>query len=500
MFSDYSLDHRLLKALEKLNFDQPTAVQAATLAPALEKKDLKVGAETGSGKTVAYLLPALQGFLQHSEENTHTLGLVLVPTRELARQVYKTFQQLARFSSLKAAIIMGGEELKYQAALLRKNPELIIATPGRLVEHIQKNNVALSDLELLVIDEADRMLDLGFIDDVKTIVTHCRAERQTLFFSATLKPKALSEFANALLKSPETIILNSREKQQQTIAQRHILADDKKHKQAITDYLLRHESFKKCLIFTNTRIEADQLGAYLRYKDHHVLVLHGEKDQDERKAVIDRYRSGNASIMVATDVAARGLDIKGIELIINFDMARNADDHIHRIGRTGRAGLSGSAISLVNHQEWPRFIRIENGTKQKIFRFTIEGLEAKFSGPQKKKIKEDRVKKKDTEKTPTQKAKERVRNRKNIGKPKRLISSGFVDNTSNTTQADIATTHHSDASKMINDRNLRKENPSETPTTTRPTHIHNSTHDGFSPIKRKKKPQTTPPQSDSLSE
>jgi ATP-dependent RNA helicase SrmB len=496
LYSDYSLDHRLLKALEKLGFDQPTPVQAATLPPALEKKDLKVGAETGSGKTVAYLLPALQGFLQHSEENTNTLGLVLVPTRELARQVYKTFQQLARFSSLKAAIVMGGEEFKYQTALLRKNPELIVATPGRLVEHIQKGNVALNDLELLVIDEADRMLDLGFIEDIETIVTHCRAERQTLFFSATLKPKALSEFANGLLKSPETIILNSRENQQQTIAQRHILVDDKKHKQAITDYLLHHEPFKKCLIFTNTRIEADQLGAYLRYKDHHVVVLHGEKDQAERKAVIDRYRSGNAGIMVATDVAARGLDIKGIDLIVNFDMARNADDHIHRIGRTGRAGLSGTAISLVDHQEWHRFIRIENSTKQKIFRFTIEGLEAKFSGPQKKKIKEDAIKKKSLEKTPTQKAKERVRNRKNIGKPKRLTVATSVDSSSNTTPADITTSHHSAASKTVNKENLGKKNLRETPASTGPTDIHN----GFSPIKRKKKNQTTPPHTDSLSE
>ncbi len=418
MFSAYSLDHRLLKALEKLGFDQSTPVQAAAIKPALEKKDLKVSAETGSGKTLAYLLPALQGFLNRSEENTQTLGLVLVPTRELARQVYKSFQKLAQFTPLKAVILMGGEELKYQAALLRKNPELIIATPGRLVEHIQKGNVILKDLDILVIDEADRMLDMGFIEDIQIIAAQCPSERQTLFFSATLKPKALSDFAESLLKSPETLILNSRENQQQSITQRHILADDKKHKQALADYLLHHESFKKCLIFTNTRVEADQLGAYLRYKDHHIVVLHGEKDQDERKEVIDRFRSGHTRIMVATDVAARGIDIKGVDLVINFDMARTTDEHIHRIGRTGRAGASGSAICLVNHLEWERFIRIEKASQQKILRFSIKGLEAQYKGPQKTKQKDDDKKK--VERSVQQKAKERERNRKNLGKPKRL--------------------------------------------------------------------------------
>ena len=418
MFTDFSLDRRIYKAIDELGYEAPTPVQTATIPLALDKKDLKVSAETGSGKTAAYLIPAINAFLNNEAPNSGTRGLIIVPTRELARQVYKTYQQLTRFTALKAVIIMGGEDYKYQNALLRKNPEFIIATPGRLVEHINNGNTDLKDLEVLIVDEADRMLELGFNEDVAIIAEHCKKERQTLFFSATLKPQALCSLADELLDEPETLVLNTRREQQLHITQQHILADDKKHKQNIVDRLLHEETFKKCLIFTNTKVETDQLSAFLRYKKHHVVALHGDMDQADRKLALNQFRSGYASIMVATDVASRGLDIDAVELVINVDMARTVDDHIHRIGRTGRAGAEGHAISLVGANDWARYTNVEQRTKQILSRRSLEGLEADFTGIKKKKKVADKTKKPANRKTSV-KAKQRHRNQKNIGKPNR---------------------------------------------------------------------------------
>ena len=428
MFTDFSLDRRINKAIDELGYVNPTPVQTATIPLALDNKDLKVSAETGSGKTAAYLIPSIHHFLTNDTGDTGTRGLIVVPTRELARQVYKTFQQLTRFTHLKAVIIMGGEDFKYQSALLRKNPECIVATPGRLVEHIEKGNTDLNDLEILIIDEADRLLELGFSDDVSTIAEQCNKKRQTLFFSATLKPQALSSLADDLLNAPETLLLNNRPEQQLHIRQQHILADDKKHKQAIADRLLHDESFNKCLIFTNTKVETDQLSAFLRYKKHHVVALHGDMDQADRKVAMNQFRSGGTSIMVATDVASRGLDIEGVDLVINFDMARTVDDHIHRIGRTGRAGEEGTAISLVCANDWARYTNVEQRTKQILSRRSLKGLEASFTGIKKKK-KTSSPEKKRSARTNEVKAKQRHRNRKNIGKPNRTAKNPVYENT-----------------------------------------------------------------------
>ena len=467
MFINFSLDRRIHKALEELGFEAPTPVQTATIPLALNKKDLKVSAETGSGKTAAYLIPTIQAFLSQDATDSGTRGMVIVPTRELARQVYKTYQQLTRFTHLKAVIIMGGEDYKYQKALLRKNPEIIIATPGRLVEHIEKGNTELKDLEILIIDEADRMLELGFSEDVSTIAEQCNKDRQTLFFSATLQPQALSSLADELLTEPETLILNTRQEQQLHISQQHILADDKKHKQNIVDRLLHEDTFSKCLIFTNTKVETDQLSAFLRYKKHHVVALHGDMDQVDRKLAMNQFRSGNTSIMVATDVASRGLDIEDVDLVINVDMARTVNDHIHRIGRTGRAGAEGRAISLVGPNDWARYTNVEQRTKQILSRRSLKGLEADFTGIKKKKKTADKTKKPAQRKTAT-KAKQRLRNRKNIGKPNRAARK--PDQEDSEVQGSIT--------------NTTAETPSERVIKSIPK------QGGFSPMKKKKKPDS----------
>ncbi len=387
MFSQFSLHDRLLKALDELAFKQPTDVQLQSLPLALEGKDLFVSAETGSGKTAAYLLPILHRLISTPATDTGTRALILVPTRELARQVYKHFKQLASFSSIKAGVIIGGDEFKYQKSLLRKNPEVIIATPGRLVEHMDKSVGVpdFTDLELLVLDEADRMLDMGFSEDVLKIADSCNPKRQSLLFSATLNQRGLSAIRDRMLNKPETVVVNDHREKHDSIEQQIILADDLSHKEKLLAWLLINQSYDKAIVFCNTRIQSNKLGGYIRYRKQRAGVLHGEMAQPERNHVMELFRKGGINILITTDLAARGLDIKGIDLVINFDMARRGDDYIHRIGRTGRAGELGLAISLISTNEYNLMSSIERYLKIRFDRRIIkeEGLQGTYKGPKK---------------------------------------------------------------------------------------------------------------------
>jgi len=420
VFSDLSLHERLLKTLAEKEFQQPTPVQERVIPLALEGKDLLVSAETGSGKTLAFLLPMLDSFLRRPAPDTGTRGLILTPTRELARQVFKQCQQFIKTSRLQAGLIIGGETFKFQRAMLRKNPEFIIATPGRLLEHFEHGNPDFSALEFLVLDEADRMLDMGFSEEVLAIVAACTQQRQTLLFSATLKHRKLSAITGNLLNNPEKVILSTARDQHGSIQQQIITADDVKHKSELTSWLLHNESFDKALIFCNKKVQADSLGAFLRYKKHRVGVLHGDMDQDQRKHVLQQLRSGTISILVASDVAARGLDVTGIDLVINFDMARSGDDHVHRVGRTGRAGAQGLAISLISTNEWNLMSSIERYLGVRFEHRSIEALKGSYQGP--KKLKKsgkaagEKKRKSAAEKKPKPKSKQRHRDKKNIGK------------------------------------------------------------------------------------
>lgn len=429
MFSEFNLDKRLLKAIDKLGFQEPTPVQSATIPPAMDHKDLLVSAETGSGKTAAFLLPALHQLLNKPAPESASRMLILLPTRELARQVMKHFKQLTEYTHLKLALICGGEPFKYQRALFRKNPELIIATPGRLLEHIKHGTPDFSDLEILVLDEADRMLDMGFSEDVLKIVSCCNKARQTLLFSATLNHRGLSKITDGLLKEPEIIRLNTVRDQHSQIKQQVVLADDALHKGRLTAWLLANETFDKALIFTNTRAQADKMGSYLRSQQQRVGVLHGEMDQDDRIRIMQLLRQGVINVLVATDVAARGLDVKGIDLVINFDMARSGKEHVHRIGRTGRAGEEGLAICLISPLEWNLMSSIERYLRIDFEQRTVKALIGKYKGPKKTKAsgksagtKKVKQKKKDKE----EKSKQRHRNKKNIGK-RRAPSARIVE-------------------------------------------------------------------------
>lgn len=423
MFSELPLNDRLQKALASMGLEQPTEVQQQTIPKALAAKDLLISAETGSGKTAAYLLPMLHRFLDTDAPRSSTRGLVLLPTRELARQVFKQFTLLTEFCHLKAALITGGESFKYQRALIRKNPELIIATPGRLLEHIQKQSADLGDIEVLVLDEADRMLDMGFSEDVISIANSCRAERQTLLLSATLKTRGLMTVAKQVLNEPEQLLLSGAQDQHSSIRQQIVLADDRDHKEKLLLRLLQQDEYSKAIVFTNTKVQADRLGGKLRYDEIQVGVLHGDMEQDDRNRVMDRIRRDHAKVLVATDVAARGLDISGIDLVINFDMPRSGDDHVHRIGRTGRAGTKGTAISLIAASEWNLMSSIERYLRVTFERRKVAGLEGKYKGPAKLKSSGKAAGKrkgtgaaKKTKDVDAKRPKQRLRDQKSVGK------------------------------------------------------------------------------------
>ncbi len=426
MFTHFSLDQRLVKSLAKQGLSQATPVQAQAIPLALEYKDLLVSAQTGSGKTLAFLLPLLQRLLLESAPNSSARALILVPTRELARQVFRACKSLGRYTHLQMGLLIGGEDFVYQAALLRKNPEIIISTPGRLLEHLQKHTTDLKDLEVLILDEADRMLEMGFHDDVLDISRRCSSQRQTLMFSASLGHQGIRGIAAHLLQSPETLVLNANANQQEQILQQIILADDAKHKEKLLHWLLSNEVYEKALVFTKTKSLADSLSGLLSYHGHKVGVLHSDKDQGQRNRVMQLFRDGAIKLLLATDVASRGLDVKGIDLVINFTMARSGIDYLHRVGRTGRAGESGVAISLIDASEWNLTISIERYLKRKFEHRTISALIAKYKGPEKRKAsgravgsKKKKFAKKNYEEKNNEeklKKKQRQRNKKNVGK------------------------------------------------------------------------------------
>ncbi|KGD64856.1 DEAD/DEAH box helicase [Alcanivorax nanhaiticus] len=382
-FADLNLHERLVRALSEMDITEPTPVQASAIPEALTGHDLRVIARTGSGKTAAFLLPLLHGLLQHSRPRTDTRALILLPTRELAQQTLKQVEALARYTFIKAELVTGGEDFKVQAANMRRNPEILIGTPGRLIEHLEAGNLLLGDLEVLVLDESDRMLDMGFSDDVLRLAALCPAERQTLLFSATRGGNAMDRVVENVLREPKFLLLDTVRDLNESIQQQIITADDVAHKERLVQWLLAHETYDKAVIFTNTREQADRLGGVLRATSHKVFVLHGEKDQKERKLAMDRLKDGGVRVLVATDVAARGIHVEGLDLVINFDMPRSGDEYVHRIGRTGRVGGEGTAISLIAAHEWNLMASIQRYLRQQFDFRIVEELKGKFLGPKK---------------------------------------------------------------------------------------------------------------------
>ena len=374
-FTELNLDSKLLRAIEASGFSEPTAIQRQAIPVILSGRDVMASAQTGTGKTAAFVLPALQRLLLPSAvRGFGPRVVVLTPTRELAMQVNDNIRQFCRFCKIVAGSMVGGMPYPPQIRLLQQPLDLLVATPGRLMDHMERGRVDFSRLELLVLDEADRMLDMGFIDAVKIIAAATPANRQTLLFSATLEGKVLA-IAKQLLKEPKRIQLAANHERHTAIAQRVHQADDIGHKHRLLSHHLCNAELTQAVIFTATKRGADKLAKKLAEQGHTSAALHGDMGQRDRKRTVNRMRERKLRLLVATDVAARGLDIKGISHVINFDLPMVAEDYIHRIGRTGRAGANGVAITLVGPDDWIKLAGIERLTGRKLDREIISGLE-----------------------------------------------------------------------------------------------------------------------------
>ncbi len=422
MFTEFALHSQIQKALDSQGFQAPTEVQQQVIPAALAGTDLQVSAETGSGKTLAYLIPLFNRFVTSpATPDTGSRALILLPTRELAQQIFKECSLLETTTKIKSVLITGGQEMRYQASLLRRDPDIIVATPGRLIEHLGRKNARLEDIEVLVLDEADRMLDMGFRDDVGAIVEQCNKKRQTMLLSATLNHRGVSAIAREMLSNAQIINMAGAQTPHEHIDQAIVLSDGPEHKRKQLLWLLKNRRYDKAIVFGNKRLHVSELHAFLRSSDIRCNELHGEIPQDERKHIMAQFKQGTFNVLVATDVAARGLDIKGVDLVINFDMAHSGDEYVHRVGRTGRAGETGNAISLIADYEWNLAAGIQRYLKQKFTRELIPGLEGKYEGP--KKLKKSgkaagtKSKKKRTTSNQTKtQDKARQRHRKNLGK------------------------------------------------------------------------------------
>lgn len=374
-FENLNLDPRLTRAIAACHFKEPTAIQRDAIPVALEGRDLMASAQTGTGKTAAFVLPALQRLITSpARKGRGPRVLVLTPTRELAMQVTDNIRQFSRECRVTSGSIVGGMSYGPQMKLLQQPLDLLVATPGRLMDHMEQGRVDFSRLEILVLDEADRMLDMGFIDAVKRIAKALPSERQTLLFSATLEGRVL-EIARQLLKNPARIQLAVNSTQHAAITQKMHEVDDVDHKHSLLSHIVQDDALYQAVIFIATKHGADKLAKRLAGQGHASAALHGNMNQNQRKRTIERMRRGEFRLLVATDVAARGLDIKGISHVINFDLPMVAEDYIHRIGRTGRAGATGTAISFVDREDRGLLKGIERLTGRRIERHTVAGLE-----------------------------------------------------------------------------------------------------------------------------
>jgi len=382
-FKELNLDSKLLQAIEASGFTAPTDIQRAAIPAVLEGRDLMASAQTGTGKTAAFVLPAMQLLLTPPKTQGHgPRVLVLTPTRELAMQVNENIRTLGKFCRYTAGSVVGGMPYPPQIKMLRQPLDLLVATPGRLMDHMSQGRIDFSRLEILVLDEADRMLDLGFVDAVRDIAAATPANRQTLLFSATLEGKVMV-IAKQLLRDPVRVALATNQENHASITQHVHIADNFGHKHRLLAHHLASTELTQAVIFTATKRGADQLAEKLAELGHISAALHGDMNQGARKRTVDRMRRGGVRLLVATDVAARGLDIRGISHVINFDLPMVAEDYIHRIGRTGRGGDTGIAISLVGPDDRGKLAGIERLTGRKLERSVIAGLEPsarEFSG------------------------------------------------------------------------------------------------------------------------
>jgi superfamily II DNA/RNA helicase len=375
-FADLGLSPQLIKALENKGYTDPTTVQAQAIPAALVGSDLLVSSQTGSGKTAAFILPSLERLAKPAAApGRGPRILVLAPTRELAQQVLKAAEDYGRdLRHLRCVAVVGGMPYGLQLKALSRPVDLVVATPGRLIDHLERGRIDLSRVETLILDEADRMLDMGFIDDINAIVARTPVTRQTLLFSATLDG-VVGRLAQRVTRDARRIEITTTPAAKARIAQSLLFADDLGHKTRLLDHLLRDAALDQALVFTSTKRAAEEISAVLREQGFAAAALHGDMTQFNRTRTLRQLRDGRTRVVVATDVAARGIDVPNISHVINFDLPKQAEDYVHRIGRTGRAGREGIAVTLAGHGERHLIRAIERYTSQSIGVGVIAGLE-----------------------------------------------------------------------------------------------------------------------------
>jgi superfamily II DNA/RNA helicase len=383
-FDSLALDAKLLRAVAESGYESMTPIQAKAIPIVLAGRDVMGAAQTGTGKTAAFSLPLLQKMLRHENASMsparHPVrALVLAPTRELADQVAANVRNYAKFTQLRSAVVFGGIDMKPQTLQLKAGVEVLIATPGRLLDHIEARNAVLNQVEYVVLDEADRMLDIGFLPDLQRILSYLPKQRQTLLFSATFSPE-IKRLAESYLQDPVTVEVARPNATASTVEQRfyNVTDDDKR---AAVRQLLRQRELSQAIVFVNSKLGAARLARSFERDGLKTAALHGDKSQDERLKSLDAFKRGEVDLLVATDVAARGLDIADLPAVFNFDVPFHAEDYVHRIGRTGRAGASGLAVTLVTRDDSRQIGEIERLIKRKI---ELEPFEFEDSRPRRR--------------------------------------------------------------------------------------------------------------------
>jgi ATP-dependent RNA helicase RhlE len=380
-FSQLQLAEPLARAVAEMGYTSMTPIQAQAIPKVLQGHDVMGAAQTGTGKTAAFSLPLLQRMLAH--ENTSTSparhpvrALVLLPTRELAVQVAQSVKDYAKYTQLRSTVVFGGMDMKPQTAELKRGVEILVATPGRLLDHIEAKNAVLNQVEYVVLDEADRMLDIGFLPDLQRILSYLPKQRTTLLFSATFSPE-IKRLANSYLQNPVTIEVARPNATASTVEQHFYSVGDDDKRRALHQLLRRHET-RQAFVFVNSKLGCARLARSLEREGLKTTALHGDKSQDERLKALDAFKKGEVDLLVCTDVAARGLDIKDVPAVFNFDIPFNAEDYVHRIGRTGRAGASGLAITFVTRSDARLVVDLEKLLKAKL---EIEPIEFDEDSP-----------------------------------------------------------------------------------------------------------------------
>jgi superfamily II DNA/RNA helicase len=383
-FSDFGLSPDIQRALTDQGYVHPTPIQAQAIPVVLQGRDVMGAAQTGTGKTAGFSLPIIQLLLAHANTSMsparHPVrALVLTPTRELAVQVAENVANYCKHTPLRSTVVYGGVDIKPQAAIMRGGVEIVIATPGRLLDHVEQKSISLSQVQMLVMDEADRMLDMGFLPDLQRIINLLPKQRQNLMFSATFSPE-IKKLAGSFMNDPVTIEVARSNATADKVTQVVYKVAEEAKRDAVA-HILRQREMKQVIVFSNTKIGASRLARGLEQDGMKASAIHGDKTQQERMAALDSFKKGEIEVLVATDVAARGLDITDLPCVINFDLPYNAEDYVHRIGRTGRAGASGDALSVYSDKDERLLADIEKLIKQTVTRGTLEGFAPRSARP-----------------------------------------------------------------------------------------------------------------------